>query len=367
MDFTNVVMNLYKDEIETDLSDLRKAIVAIAKGEVANVTNVLQNLTEKEEKVAEKAKKEKFSFKPNNKSLSEWKVELARKENVKVSKEYVHWKIQKGQAYMNVNANSWEKNEQVEGLEMINKAKAEAEAAGRAITKGELDKLWDDTVQKVRQDNWEKAKEVQEWAPLARDECNDVRMEDSLIIFRDNDKLKPHWNDTFERLSTFGIEKGYTMKHYKNCLDRWVSYFSPELMIIIKNLNPDEAATFLIGQSPLITNYEAMRKKLESMVRYPDESITIKMSYLEAIVSNMYNNAEEPERSNCINRFMMDGLLNFTTGRIRQEVSEVIDDCRKEAKTIDWTRLMKAIDQAEEEYGKPTEILRFNEGIEPTM
>ena len=166
--FPNVIMNLYKDDNENELNEMRAAVLSLAKGTQRDFVGLFRNIESKWKKQTEKGTIEKFKFEPNDQTLSQWKTSIATANGVLVSKANVHWKIIHGQAYKNVNADSWEKDIEVECARMIGIAKSEAQQAQKELTEPQLKVIWSDTADSVKLENWNKALEVQEWVPLAR-------------------------------------------------------------------------------------------------------------------------------------------------------------------------------------------------------
>jgi hypothetical protein len=60
------------------------------------------------------------------------------------------------------------------------------------------------------------------------DECN-TRDEDTMLRYLDQKKEAIDWYASMINLSSYGSRTGYTMNHYKRCIDRWVSYFAPNM------------------------------------------------------------------------------------------------------------------------------------------
>ncbi len=47
-------------------------------------------------------------------------------------------------------------------------------------------------------------------------------------------------------VAELGEQLGYTEKHYKNVLSRFISWFNPEMKIVTEGLTADETARFLL-------------------------------------------------------------------------------------------------------------------------
>jgi hypothetical protein len=60
------------------------------------------------------------------------------------------------------------------------------------------------------------------------DECN-IRDKDTMLRYLDPKKENIDWYTTMRNLSSYGIRSGYSMSHHNRCIDRWVSYFAPNM------------------------------------------------------------------------------------------------------------------------------------------
>jgi hypothetical protein len=110
-----------------------------------------------------------------------------------------------------------------------------------------------------------------------------------------------------------------------------------------------------------------MSEELNKLAREPGHSIRITMGHLAAIANSLYKGKTEPEKGNSITRVMMEGMVNFTVGKTREEVLAVIEYCKQEAKPINWEKLLTAVIAAEKVHGTPAVALKYNTAMNPSQ
>ena len=84
-------------------------------------------------------------------------------------------------------------------------------------------------MQNARLANIAALRHAKKWELLKRELPNDTRIEDSLLRFTDENRQKPEWNTVVQNLKRHGEANGYDIIHFKQALDRWISFFLPSL------------------------------------------------------------------------------------------------------------------------------------------
>ena len=88
--------------------------------------------------------------------------------------------------------------------------------------------------------NLKAKKEKPVWVVLKRSALGDTKVEDTCLRFSKrpsrNDDGTLDWFKSIKALAATGQELGYTQKHYKATLDRWVSFFSPNLRSLTEKM-----------------------------------------------------------------------------------------------------------------------------------
>ena len=111
------------------------------------------------------------------------------------------------------------------------------------------------------------------WVKIQRTLPNDTRREDTQITFIDNNRNLPDWYSIVRKIKTMGEELGYNLQHYKNVLDRFVGYFSPELKATTDDLQALDLAKFLLKIAMPAPKYDRLHQNIQKLTRQPHESI----------------------------------------------------------------------------------------------
>jgi hypothetical protein len=113
------------------------------------------------------------------------------------------------------------------------------------MTEEEKTKAYYDGCKKARKHN-KTAKNTSPTLILVEkdDECN-TRDEDTMLRYLDQKKEVIDWHASIRNLSSYGARTGYSMQHYKRCIDRWVSYFAPNMRPVTDQMDANEAASYL--------------------------------------------------------------------------------------------------------------------------
>ena len=360
-----IMINYYKDETEDNFKRLLDAITATNAGEKRTIVEELQRKLRKDEPEVNKINQ--FAFVTTELSLQVWLGMLANEDNIIAPKSNVHWKRENNIYYRNINKQSYVRDE-TEDCQRDRDGQFRPNAEGMEVCRETADELaarWDILARQIRRHNEQARRQIPVWEPLKKSDGNDTKAEDSLIMYTDDKHSIPDWHGTIKKLQTYGTSVGYSTENYKSCLDRLVSFFTPQLRRILSKHDANGLARFMMGFSVPKTDYELLTLEMGTLTRQIGESINQSMSHLKALAETMYAHQNENDRKASVNRLMMDGLINFTMGNTREEVLGTIEYTKSERKPINWVKILAAVVVAENVHGLPTEPLRFNQSIKP--
>ena len=328
---------------------------------------------ELKEKIVPKDKEEKgvsdFKFEANEQSLSQWQTQVStRLGRARTARPNVHWRIINGTAYKNVEEKSWTMDEREECIiQRDDMVKTLIRDKKPMLTRAELDQIAIEKEMEVREINAGIVRENPRWIPVKREDANDTRIEDTLLIFKDDKHTEPDWTPTIYKIKKFGNSAGYSEEHFSTCLDRLVSFFMPTLREVVADLKADEKAKYLMNRDSQDSHYHRLYDKLNNLTRLPSESIRVKLADLAALAEAMYKDLKEPEKSHNITRTMVDGMINLTVGKTKEEVLNYIEYAKSQRKTVDWQKMVKGVCDSERVHGAPTVALRYNAAVQPTQ
>jgi hypothetical protein len=219
---------------------------------------------------------------------------------------------------------------------------------------------FDDALRAQQRINTTALAEPPVWQLLQRQGPNDIRQEDSLLSFQDTQRKHPHWYKIVRNLKTHGETHGYNLQHYKRCLDRFIGYFSPQLAPVTDNLDAIDLAKFLLRLTMPEPTKDLLTNQMKTLARQPNTPIRYVLNELHAIAKIYYHDKEPAEAAVLTNRFMIQGLCNFTTGQTRQTLVSSIEFAQAYDKPLEWERLLESITYSERIHGFPQQILSFN-------
>ena len=189
---------------------------------------------------------------------------------------------------------------------------------------------------------------------------NDIRGEDSLVRYLPG-KKDPDWYHTVRNLKSFGAKIGYTKQHYKSALDRFVSFFSPDLAIITEHMQANGMATFLSSLTLPEPEFELIENRLKNLVRQPGAPIHQVMSHLLALADLRYKDTTATEKPVLVEKLMVTGLTCFLTGEPKAEIIAAIEHCKRQQIPISWEKLTDAAARSESKHGLPAVALRLTD------
>ena len=197
------------------------------------------------------------------------------------------------------------------------------------------------------------------WEIMQRQGNNDIRQEDSLLIFLDTQRKQPHWYKIIHNLKTYGEQSGYTLNHYKRCLDRFVGFFAPHLSPVTDNLEPVDLAKFLLKLTMPEPTKDRLTQQLASLTRQPNTPLRFVINELLAIAKVYYHDNTPEEKEVLINRLMILGLTQFTTGETCKHLKTTTEYAAAYNKQLDWKKLLDSATYSERINGTPQQNLSF--------
>jgi hypothetical protein len=93
------------------------------------------------------------------------------------------------------------------------------------------------------------------------------------------------WYRTIKELAKLGELLGYTEQHYKAALDRWVSYFSPNLRTMTERMEVTSQAHLLMKMTAPENEYDRLTHALYTLVRKAGTSLPVVIAQLHEIAS----------------------------------------------------------------------------------
>jgi hypothetical protein len=198
-----------------------------------------------------------------------------------------------------------------------------------------------------------------EWRLMKRDANNDLRLEDSLLVFLDAKHTTVDWYVVVKNLKKLGEPLGYTEMHYLNALQRFIGYFAPALKTVTDELNATDLAKFLMRMSVPQPKFERLTTQIQALTRHVNENLRTIMAQLHGMTVALYSNKSIDEQKALINRLMITGLINFTAGPTRQALIATIENNQINNKTPDWKILIESVISSERVHGMPQVNLSF--------
>ena len=159
----------------------------------------------------------------------------------------------------------------------------------------------------------------------------------------------------------------FRSEHYKHCLVRLVSHYNPTLRNVITEMEASQLATFLASLTIPDSSYEQIETEIDNLVRPPKTKLRTIMASLLALAEARYKEKPAEERKALLEKQMRTGILNFTEGEVRKEVTAAIDACGREKIEINWRELLEGAERAELIHGAPTSTLKFSSAMPQTI
>ena len=128
------------------------------------------------------------------------------------------------------------------------------------------------------------------WVLIKRKALNDTRMEDSLLQYIDKKHTQVDWYSTITTLQKTGSKIGYTRDHYQRVLNRFISYFKPEMNQLGQKMGLDELARLLMTSTMPVNDREMVIEEIKKLTRRKTESLRVPMSNLYSLATTYYTN-----------------------------------------------------------------------------
>ena len=203
------------------------------------------------------------------------------------------------------------------------------------------------------------------WQVFKKDSPNDSRLEDSLLRYLDTDRKKPEWHAVILNFKKFGEEHGYDVRHYKQALDRWISFFIPSIQSITESMDPIEISQLLVSMYKPKSKFDVVQKEMLGLIRYPGEELESKIALLRSLANAMYKDHSESERLANIERILLNRIIQFTHGMTRKNAELFIEFSRRQGKRIIFENVLKGEINSERVYGSPTMPLQYSSSLNP--
>jgi hypothetical protein len=229
-----------------------------------------------------------------------------------------------------------------------------------------LKAIYENTRRKVRESNRHAKLENPRWEVAQRTQNNDSTYEDKELRFKERDEKNKRddnrdtdWYQNIRNIAELGEQPGYTEKHYKNVLSRFISWFNPELTIVTEKLTADETARFLLRLHTPDTEEEKLEKQIGRLTRKAGTPLRSVMAFLYEIVKAKCKNMLLLEQETEIRKEMVRGLVKFTRGDLQVQIVQSIEYARKKREKLEWRVLMERAIEAEILQGMPQTDIRY--------
>jgi hypothetical protein len=289
-------------------------------------------------------------------SLDDW-IRVLTEGNISAIRG-IHFKESNGCVYKNTAADSYEVNVEEAGY-------AARDAAQPAPNDAAQQVLFNDGMRAARTVNRLAQTRVKNWVLLKRELPNDTRVEDSLLGYVDEHRKKPEWGIAITNLKKHGEKSGYDLMHYKQALDRWISFFLPSLQKITESMTPNEVVNLLISMHKPKSQFDMLQKEMMDLVRLPGEDLESKIALLKSLATSVYKDFTEHERLSNVERILLNGILQFTHGVTRKNAELTIEFEKRQGKHVSLDCILKGAINSERVYGTPAMPLPYNKPLNP--
>ena len=311
----------------------------------------------------EKPSIQQVDFTPPEHSLETW-MDTLNAQGIRPLKN-IHYKEFNSSLYKNTKVDSYEVDVDEAGIDYKDEQMALRLPNAAALTIDEQKTLINTGIANARRENKLAMRNSKTWIVLKREIPNDTRTEDSLLRYVDETRKKPEWDEVIHNLAQHGKTYGYDEVHYKQALDRWLSYFLPSLQKITKSMESKEIAGLLLNMHKPKTQYDMIQKEMMDLVRHPGEELESKLALLKSLANSMYEKFPEPERISNVERILLNGLLQFTTGTVRRNAELTIEFEKRKGNPLKFDKLLLGAIDSERVYGSPTIVLHYNTPLNP--
>ena len=367
------------ESIAKDMASLMREVVSVT-GAPEETRRALREKIDEvcgDKKSREQTKRiDEFSFKTPRQTLEGWKG-LLKQKGIEPVKD-MHFKVEYGVNYINTNAKSYTQKEEEEAWKEVDKRKEEWDAREEAraaenetyeakeMSLDEQRRILEGVKRRIRIENRKARVEPATWEIVQRTQNNDSAYEDKELRFKEKDERfkreetrDTDWYQNIQNIAELGAQLGYTEKHYKNVLSRFISWFNPELTIVTENLTANETARFLLRLHTPDTEEEKLDKQIGRLTRKAGTTLRPVMAYLYEIVNAKYKGCTPLEKETEIRKEMMRGLVKFTRGDLQIQLVQCIEVARKKKEKLDWKLLLEKAIEGEMLQGMPQVDIKY--------
>jgi len=333
---------------------------------------------------------EVFGFNIPEHSLETWIHHLKTTRGIDAEVD-VHYKEENNCVYANINRESWTVDADEAGYAAADEAAwirfQEIETARRQrdhwdnipadqrqgvrpvlpaeLTDAELARLSVNAERRARHTNRIAKNHEKNWVLLKRKLPNDTRLEDMLLRYTDVQRKKPDWNAVVLNLKQHGESCGYDTKHFKQALDRWISFFLSNLQKVTEKLPPDDVAKLLMNMHKPKSKFDQLQKELSDLVRLPEDDLESKLALLKSLATSMYADFPDSERISNVERILINGILQFTTGPVRRNAELAIEFEKRQGRRLNFEGILLGAINSERVYGSPKVPMPYNQPLKP--
>ena len=239
-------------------------------------------------------------------------------------------------------------------------ARIAAEGRNPQPADAELNRIYQH--ERAAQMNRNRDAEMQEptWVLCQRSSPNDTHQEDTTIRYTDNQHTEVDWHETITNLHELGRTLGYTLAHYNQAMNRLVSHFKPTLSPLIKGMDANNTARFLMSLNTPKPERQRHFQAIKNMTRPVGMELRAIMGILNQRATGYYATEPEEARANLIDNMMLVGLQNFTSGITSAAIRNTIQQQQLDNIRPDWIRILETAIASEELQGVPQTPMSFS-------
>ncbi len=154
--------------------------------------------------------------------------------------------------------------------------------------------------------------------------------------------------DHIGEIGELGRTLGYTLAHYNQAMNRLVSHFKPTLSPLIKGMDANNTARFLMSLNTPKPERQRHFQAIKNMTRPVGMELRAIMGILNQRATGYYATEPEEARANLIDNMMLVGLQNFTAGITSAAIRNTIQQQQLDNIRPDWIRILETAIASEE-------------------
>jgi hypothetical protein len=203
------------------------------------------------------------------------------------------------------------------------------------------------------------------WVLCQRSEPNNANLEDTLVRFTPTGNNEVDWHATVRNLHNFGRNYGYTLEHYSNAMNRFISFFKPEMTSLIENMDANETARFLMSLNTPVPAKKKHFQALKLLSRKAGTPLRSVMNVLQIRARGYYADEPAAQIDNLVETMLVQGLQAFTTGRTNAMLKTTVQQRLLDNDPLRYNELLETAILSEETLGMPTMDLPFAPNSQP--